>query len=138
MLDFADLSTETVAATIGGKPYSFPMLKRKQIGDLMAKWAAADRGALLKQCQEAGATSAERLEAIHAYDGNAKLLSFFVAGLSNVEHCQEVLVASLGAAATAIEIHPTAVKRLALHVAGFGEYDAAESDADEEKPNPKA
>jgi len=134
ILDFADLSSEYVTATVGGVEHQFPMLKRGQIGKLMTKWAATDRAVLLRQCKEADATSAELLTALRIFDADAKLLSYFVVSLADVAHAQEVLTESLGAAGE-LEIHPRDMKDLALHVAGFGEF--VTEPVEGEQPNPK-
>lgn len=68
--------TAPIERAVDGAHYTFPMLKRKHLGELLAMWAAEDRAALLKNMETCKVDSAEKIKRLDELDNNTSLLAY--------------------------------------------------------------
>ena len=80
----------------GGKEtYTFPMLKRRDVAALIAKWAAEDRAVLVKTLEDAGADSAVKLDRLRDFDIESGTIQYGYRALFKIDRTFETVLTSL-------------------------------------------
>lgn len=83
-----------VCRTVGDKTYSFRKMKRREIGEFIARWASQDRARLKATFIECGLGGSEMAEKLSAFERDAELVSYGYRCLLETKRALEVLEAS--------------------------------------------
>ena len=76
MANFIKSTAAPITKVVGGNTYTFPMLKRKHIGELLSRWAAEDRAHLLKNLEDSKVEGKDAFEKIEEFDRMSRLVSY--------------------------------------------------------------
>ncbi len=108
-----------VVRIIGAETRTFPLLRMRQVAELLTRWQAEDHKALNERLTEASATPEQRLAALETFAERSGLLSYgWRAGL-NPCRAWESIAASIGPeAAEKLPLNPEEVVRLAAELWG--------------------
>ena len=130
----------------GGKEtYEFPMLKRRDVAALIAKWAAEDRAALVKTLEDAGADSAVKLDRLREFDLESGTIQYGYRALFKIDRTFETVLTSLRVAnPTATEdaldrlpFSPDELWAIAAELWGLRTKAGKDTEGDGEKKDPE-
>jgi len=89
------VSGAPVVRVVDSERYVFPMLKRRDVAALIAKWAAEDRAVLVKTLEDAGADSAVKLDRLREFDLESGTIQYGYRALFKVDRTFETVLTSL-------------------------------------------
>lgn len=124
-----------VCRTVNGQTYSFPLLKRKQLGELLAKWRAEDRVALLVRMDEVKADPKDRLDRLSDFDHISRTIVYLYRQIFQFGRAEQVLAMSQpDVTVDNLPFTPDEIVDIALSLAGYdrlnvGKDESAESDS---------
>jgi len=130
-LDFQAVNDAPVFVNVAGREYRFPILTRKQLAELSAKWLARERAELLEAAQQTQADPADRLERLRALQEEARGIGFVLARCRCFTCQSDILRASMpGEDEPALG--PMQMAELCLAICGW------QTDEEGEEADPKA
>ena len=95
MSNFLKSTAAPITKVIGDTTYTFPMLKRKHIGGLLALWAAEDRASLIKNLAESEIKGKDAFDKIEEHDRISRLVSYGYQCLFEYKRACDVVRCSL-------------------------------------------
>lgn len=127
---FTAAADAPICRTVKGQTYSFPVLKRRQLGELLAKWAAEDRAALLVRMNEVKADSKDRLDRLSDFDHTSKMIVYLYRNIFQFGRAEEILSASNPSVVIDdLPFTPDEIVDIALSVAGYDRLEVGEEEA---------
>ena len=95
MSNFTKSTAAPIVKVVGDNTYTFPMLKRKHIGELMVQWAAEDRASLIKNLDDSEVKGKDAYDKIAEFDKSSKLVSYGYQCLFEYQRACETVAKSL-------------------------------------------
>ena len=95
MSNFAKSTAAPIVKVVDDTTYTFPLLKRKHIGELLATWAAEDRANLIKNLAESEIKGKDAFDKIEEFDRLSRLVSYGYQCLFEYKRACETVMFSL-------------------------------------------